>query len=32
MGALRQRLGFAGKFILLLMAAALVLMAIGHYI
>jgi uncharacterized membrane protein len=29
---LRQRLGVAGKFILLLMVVALVLMAIGHYI
>ena len=29
---LRQRLGVAGKLILLLMVLALVLMAIGHYI
>lgn len=32
MDALRQRLGVAGKFILLLMIVALLLMAVGHYL
>ncbi|MGH8213905.1 MAG: hypothetical protein ACREPP_11830 [Rhodanobacteraceae bacterium] len=32
MEALRQRLGVASKFILLLMVAALLLMAVGHYL
>ena len=32
MAALRGRLGFAGKLILLLMIVALLLMAVGHYL
>jgi hypothetical protein len=32
MESLRQRLSFAGKFILLLMIVALLLMAVGHYL
>ncbi|HEY3519590.1 MAG TPA: hypothetical protein VGK80_00950, partial [Rhodanobacteraceae bacterium] len=32
MEALRQRLNVASKFILLLMIAALLLMAVGHYL